>query len=115
MTWNPPQVPPSLSALTATTQAEDELGVDVSSPSGDLLLHFLKSGGGDEQLRSSSSYRTQQSHLTVPATALLLLEDLEEEEKVLLHDHSTSQQQDLVGGHLTSSGTKTHFSLRIHS
>ncbi|EFJ36019.1 hypothetical protein SELMODRAFT_438246 [Selaginella moellendorffii] len=71
----------SFSALTATTQAEDELGVDVSSPSGDLLLHFLKSGGGDEQLRSSSSYRTQQSQLTVPATALLLLEDLEEEEK----------------------------------
>ncbi|EFJ06149.1 hypothetical protein SELMODRAFT_430931 [Selaginella moellendorffii] len=94
MTWNPPQVPPSLSALTATTQADDELGVDVSSPSGDLLLQFLKSGGGDEQLRSSSSYRTQQSQLTVPATALLLLE---EEEKVLLHDHSTSQQQDLVG------------------
>ncbi|EFJ06145.1 hypothetical protein SELMODRAFT_430927 [Selaginella moellendorffii] len=81
-------------ALTATTQADDELGVDVSSPSGDLLLQFLKSGGGDEQLRSSSSYRTQQSQLTVPATALLLLE---EEEKVLLHDHSTSQQQDLVG------------------
>ncbi|EFJ06147.1 hypothetical protein SELMODRAFT_448888 [Selaginella moellendorffii] len=43
MTWNPPQVPPSLSALTATTQADDELGVDVSSPSGDLLLQFLKS------------------------------------------------------------------------
>ncbi|XP_002983593.2 UTP:RNA uridylyltransferase 1 [Selaginella moellendorffii] len=56
MTWNPPQVrPPNLSALVATTQSEDELGLDVSSPSGDLLLHFLKSGGGDEQLRSSSS------------------------------------------------------------
>ncbi|EFJ06146.1 hypothetical protein SELMODRAFT_448887 [Selaginella moellendorffii] len=106
MTWNPPQVPPSLSALTATTQAEDELGVDVSSPSGDLLLHFLKSGGGDEQLRSSSSYRTQQSHLTVPATALLLLEDLEEEEKpadtVVHPPHSSGELKARPGLHFES-------------
>ncbi|EFJ36020.1 hypothetical protein SELMODRAFT_438247 [Selaginella moellendorffii] len=106
MTWNPPQVPPSLSASTATTQAEDELGVDVSSPSGDLLLHILNSGGGDEQLRSSSSYRTQQSQLTVPATALLLLEHLEEEEKpadnVVHPPHSSGELKPRPGLHFGS-------------
>ncbi|EFJ06153.1 hypothetical protein SELMODRAFT_430935 [Selaginella moellendorffii] len=101
MTWNPPQVPPSLSALTATTQAEDELGVDVSSPSGDLLLHFLKSC---EQLRSSRSYRTQQSQVTVPATALLPLEDLEEKpaDNVVHPPHSSGELKARPGLHLES-------------